>query len=45
MALKERLDELGIECVLQYPGHPENDWVQPIEFISKHFGIEVVEKE
>lgn len=45
IVVKEKLDELGIECVLQYPGYPENDWITPLEFISKHFGIEVEEKE
>jgi hypothetical protein len=43
IALKERMDELGLECILQYPGHPEGDWVEAFDFIAKHFGI--MEKE
>jgi carboxylesterase type B len=45
IVLKEKLDELGIECILQYPGHPENDWITPLAFISKHFGIGKKEEE
>jgi hypothetical protein len=43
IVLKERMDELGLECILQYPGHPEGDWVEAFDFIAKHFGI--MEKE
>lgn len=45
IVLKEKLDELGIECILQYPGHPENDLVKPFEFIAKHFGMGEKEEE
>lgn len=43
IALKEWMDELGLECILQYPGHPEGDRVTAFDFIAKHFGI--MEKE
>ncbi|MFH1919433.1 MAG: alpha/beta hydrolase [Planctomycetota bacterium] len=48
IALKERLDALGIECIVQYSGpdrgtivrHPpeaDDEPVSPVEFIGKHF--------
>jgi len=41
IVLKERLDGLGVECIVQYPGHPEKDkQISQFDFISRHFGIE-----
>ena len=37
MALKERMDKLGIECVIQYPGQPGGERIEPLDFIKKHF--------
>ncbi len=37
LALKERMDALGIECVVQYRGQPEGGRPSPVEFIRKHF--------
>ena len=49
IALKERLDELGIECVVQYLDEPEGKLVRhhgqaedgvisEVEFVCKHLG-------
>ena len=35
IALKERMDALGIECVVQYKGS-KGDPITPLEFIKKH---------
>jgi acetyl esterase/lipase len=37
LALKERMDPLGIECVVQYRGQPDGKTVSPVDFIRKHF--------
>ncbi|MFB3826289.1 MAG: hypothetical protein ACE15B_05945 [Bryobacteraceae bacterium] len=37
IALKQRMDRLGIECVVQYPGQPGGERVEPLDFIKKHF--------
>ena len=40
IVLKEKLDELGVECIVQYPGHPEKDkQISQFDFISGHFGM------
>ena len=36
LALKERMDALGIECVVQYRGQPDAERLTPVEFIRKH---------
>jgi acetyl esterase/lipase len=36
IALKQRMDKLGIECVLRYPDHPGGEPIQPLAFIKKH---------
>jgi acetyl esterase/lipase len=37
IALKERMDALGIECVVQYKGQPEGgERISPFAFIKKH---------
>jgi hypothetical protein len=37
IALKERMDKLGIECVLRYVGQSGSPSMEPLEFIRKHF--------
>ena len=37
LALKERMDALGIECVVQYRGQEGGDRTTAVEFIRKHF--------
>jgi acetyl esterase/lipase len=37
IALKQEMDKLGIECVVQYAGQPEGKRISPLEFIGKHF--------
>ncbi len=37
IALKERMDNLGIECVLRYRGQSASPNMEPLEFIRKHF--------
>jgi len=37
LALKERMDPLGIECLVYYKGMPDEKRVSPIEFFRKHF--------
>lgn len=39
IALKEQMDKLGIECIVQYVGHPEGKRVQVVDFIRKHFEL------
>ena len=40
IVLKEKLDELGVECIVQYPGHPEKDkQISQFDFITRHFGM------
>lgn len=39
LALKERMDALGIECVVQYRGQPDGGRLSPVEFIRKHFDL------
>lgn len=36
IALKERMDALGIDCVVQYKGQPEGERITPFAFIKKH---------
>lgn len=38
IALKERMDELGIECVLSYRGQPDRPTMNSFQFFQKHFG-------
>jgi acetyl esterase len=37
LALKERMDKLGIECVVRYRGQPGGELIEPLDFIKKHF--------
>jgi hypothetical protein len=37
IALKKEMDKLGIECIVQYNGHPQGKRVEAVEFIRKHF--------
>jgi len=37
IALKQEMDKLGIECIVQYAGQPDAKRVGPLEFIGKHF--------
>ncbi len=37
LALKERLDALGIECHVQYRGQPEVKRIDPVAFIRRNF--------
>lgn len=37
MALKERMDKLGIECVLRYPGQPGGQTAEHLDFIKRQF--------
>jgi acetyl esterase/lipase len=37
IALKEQMDKLGIECIVQYVGYPEGKRVEVVDFIRKHF--------
>jgi hypothetical protein len=37
IALKEQMDKLGIECIVQYDGHPRGKRVDAVDFIRKHF--------
>ncbi len=39
IALKEQMDKLGIECVVQYLGHPEGKRREAVDFIRKHFEL------
>ena len=39
LALKERLDKLGVECIVQYPGHPAGKRISQFDFIRRHFGL------
>jgi len=39
LALKERLDKLGVECIVQYPGHPAGNRISQFDFIRRHFGM------
>jgi len=36
IALKERMDKLGIECIVQYQGQPLGERVSAADFIRKH---------
>jgi len=38
VVLKKRMDALGIECVVQWPGHPKEGRISEFDFIRKHFG-------
>jgi acetyl esterase/lipase len=40
IALKERMDKLGIECIVSYPGQPDQPRVSPLTFFQKHFAAE-----
>jgi hypothetical protein len=37
LALKERMDALGVECIVQYRGQPGGDRITPLDFIKKQF--------
>ena len=37
LALKERMDALGIECAVQYKGQPADGRISPVAFIRKQF--------
>jgi len=37
IALKEQMDRLGIECVVEYKGQPEAKKVSTVDFFRKHF--------
>jgi hypothetical protein len=37
IALKEQMDKLGIDCVVEYKGQPDGKKVSTIEFFKKHF--------
>lgn len=39
IALKEQMDKLGIDCIVQYLGHPEGKRVEAVDFIRKHFEL------
>ena len=39
IALKEQMDKLGIECIVQYVGHPEGKRMEVVDFIRKHFDL------
>ncbi|MGH8247261.1 MAG: alpha/beta hydrolase fold domain-containing protein [Gammaproteobacteria bacterium] len=39
IALKEQMDKLGIECIVQYVGQPEGQRVAVVDFIRKHFEL------
>ncbi|MBN1346134.1 MAG: alpha/beta hydrolase [Phycisphaerae bacterium] len=38
LALKEEMDALGIECIVQYPGGATDRRTSKFEFIKQHFG-------
>ena len=42
IALKEQMDKLGIECIVQYLGHPEGKRTEAVDFIRKH--VELTKK-
>lgn len=37
IALREQMDKLGVECIVQYVGQPEAKPVEAVDFIRKHF--------
>lgn len=37
LALKERMDALGIECIVQYAKQPGDQRIAPVDFIRKQF--------
>ncbi len=37
LALKERMDAVGVECIVQYPGMTHGKRVEKFAFIRKHF--------
>lgn len=37
IALKEQMDKLGIDCVVEYKGQPEARRVSTVDFFKKHF--------
>jgi acetyl esterase len=39
IALKQRMDNIGVECIVQYVGHPEGRRVEAVDFIRKHFEL------
>ena len=39
VVLKQKMDPLGIECIVQWPGHPKEAPVTVFDFIRKHFGM------
>jgi len=40
IALQERMEELGIQCVVSYRGQPDPPRVTALQFFQKHFGVE-----
>jgi acetyl esterase len=38
VVLKKKMDPLGIECIVQWPGHPKTGRISAFDFIRKHFG-------
>lgn len=39
VVLKEKMDALGIECIVQWPGHPKEGRVSVFDFLCKHLGV------
>ena len=39
VVLKKKMDALGIECVVQWPGHPKDGRISAFDFIRKHFAM------
>ncbi|HUS90950.1 MAG TPA: alpha/beta hydrolase [Phycisphaerae bacterium] len=39
VVLKKKMDALGIECVVQWPGHPKEGRIPAFDFLRKHFGM------
>ena len=43
LVLKERMDALGIECIVLYPDNPDPRYrkgsIRAIDFIKRHFGM------
>lgn len=40
IALKERMDELGIECMLSYIGQRDRPGISQLQFFRKHFNMD-----
>ncbi len=43
LVLKERMDKLGVECIVLYPNHPDPKYrtgqIRALDFIRRHFGM------